>query len=132
MLPAIADVTDPVLRAHYLQRLSRLARVSEDELRRELRRRPRQRTADRDGACEPGVVARHACATQGRLGRAGEPICFRCCYRVPALADQGRELDEDLFYISENRELFRRWRLSEPVSEEESELWELYQLVMTG
>jgi DNA primase len=43
VLPAIADVTDPVLRAHYLQRLSRLARVSEDELRREVRRRPRQR-----------------------------------------------------------------------------------------
>src|SRR3954447_16768042 len=30
VLPAVAEVTDPVLQAHYLQRLSRLARVSED------------------------------------------------------------------------------------------------------
>jgi DNA primase len=130
VLPAIADVTDPVLRAHYLQRLSRLARVSEDELRRELRRRPRQRAA------EPNTPTREGSAPvvssmKVRAGTAaGEAYLLSLLHRVPAVAERGRELDEDLFDISENRELFRRWRLSEEVSEEESELWELYQAVM--
>jgi len=130
VLPAIADVTDPVLRAHYLQRLSRLARVDEDELRRELRRRPRQRAA------EPNPPAREGSAPvvssmKVRAGTAaGEAYLLSLLHRVPAVAERGRELDEDLFDISENRELFRRWRLSEEVSEEESELWELYQAVM--
>jgi DNA primase len=129
VMPAIAEVTDPVLRAHYLQRLSRLARVSEDELRRELRRRPRQRAAP---ASESAAAAAPVTALP-RFNPASAPresYLLSLLYRVPALAEQGRALDEDLFYISENRELFRRWRLSEPVSEEETELWELYQLVM--
>jgi hypothetical protein len=63
---------------------------------------------------------------------AGEAYLLSLLYRVPAVADRGRKLDQDLFYISENRELFRRWCLSEPVTEEESELWELYQAVMTA
>jgi DNA primase len=128
VMPAIAEVTDPVLRAHYLQRLSRLARVSEDELRRELRRRPRQRVASAEGAGSetPQTLApRFNPSTAAR-----ESYLLTLLHRVPALADHGRALDEELFYISENRELFRRWRVSEPVSEEESELWELYQVVM--
>lgn len=132
VLPAIADVTDPVLRAHYLQRLSRLARVSEDELRRELRRRPRQRAAE--GTPPPSEGSASA-ATSVRLkpvSGAREAYLLSLLHRVPALAERGRELDEDLFEVSENRELFRRWRLSEPISEEESELWELYQLVMAA
>ncbi len=131
VMPAIADVTDPVLRAHYLQRLSRLARVSEDELRRELRRRPRQRAGDAAAArAEDGAPS---AATPLRLkagSAAREAYLLSLLHRVPALAEQGRALEEELFYISENRELFRRWRLSEPVTEDESELWELYQIVI--
>jgi hypothetical protein len=46
------------------------------------------------------------------------------------MADRGKELTQDLFYISENRELFRRWQASEPVLEDESELWEHYQAII--
>ena len=132
VLPAISDVTDPVLRAHYLQRLSRLARVGEDDLRRELRRRPRQpgrepTPAPREGSAPAASSVRIKAGSAAR-----EAYLLTLLHRVPALAEQGRELDEELFYISENRELFRRWRLSEPVSEEESELWELYQAVMVA
>ena len=133
VLPAIADVTDPVLRAHYLQRLSRLARVSEDELRRELRRRPRQRASDPAAAAVEDGGAAVAPPVRLQAGSAArEAYLLALLHRVPALADQGRELDAELFYMSENRELFRRWRLSEPVTEEESELWELYQAVMAA
>jgi DNA primase len=129
VMPAIAELTDPVLRAHYLQRLSRLARVSEDELRRELRRRPRQRVASTAGS-DTNAAPLAATPRFNPASAPRESYLLSLLYRVPALAEQGKALDEDLFYISENRELFRRWSLSEPVSEEESELWELYQLVM--
>ncbi len=133
VLPAIADVNDPVLRAHYLQRLSRLARVSEEELRRELRRRPRQRSNGPEGPTNG--VGDEAATPSIRLKAASgarEAYLLTLLHRVSALAEQGKELDEELFYISENRELFRRWRLSEPVTEDESELWELYQVVMAA
>ena len=129
VLPAIADVTDPVLRAHYLQRLSRLARVSEDELRRELRRRPRQRATvpaaePAEAPPVPSIKPLSASASPR------ETFLLALLFQRPELADRGKELAADLFYISENRELFRRWQASEPVLEEENELWEHYQIVM--
>ena len=48
VLPAVSEVSDPVLQAHYLQRLSRLARVSEDALRRQMPRRAAPRRRDED------------------------------------------------------------------------------------
>ncbi|HEU0072852.1 MAG TPA: DNA primase [Dehalococcoidia bacterium] len=131
VLPAIADVTDPVLRAHYLQRLSRLARVSEDELRRELRRRPRSRAGDGTAATSNQPTSSTPLRMKPASG-AREAYLLSLLFRVSTLADRGKELDDDLFDVSENRELFRRWRLSEPISEEESELWELYQVVMAA
>ena len=129
VLPAISDVGDPVLRAHYLQRLSRLARVSEDELRREVRRRPRQRAAS--SSAEPAQATAVPVSRLQTLASAPrEAFLLSLLYQKPELAERGKELSDDLFYISENRELFRRWRLNEAVSEEESELWELYQTVM--
>ncbi|HEY7465564.1 MAG TPA: DNA primase [Dehalococcoidia bacterium] len=128
VLPAIADVTDPVLRAHYLQRLSRLARVSEDELRRELRRRPRQRAAPAPGseskeAESPFVAVRASSSPR-------EEFLLSLLYQRPELAQWGKELSPDVFYVSENTELFRRWQASEPILEEETELWEHYQSVI--
>ena len=62
VLPAIGEVADPVLQAHYLQRLSRLARVSEDALRRQMPRRA-ARSAAGDAAkptmAPAAAVARH-------------------------------------------------------------------------
>jgi hypothetical protein len=46
------------------------------------------------------------------------------------LADRGKKLEPNLFYSSENGELFRRWLDAQPVREEESELWEHYQLIV--
>jgi hypothetical protein len=36
----------------------------------------------------------------------------------PSLAGLGRDVPEELFSLSENRELFRRWRADEGVSED--------------
>jgi DNA primase len=127
VLPAIGDVLDPVLRAHYLQRLSRLARVSEEALRLELPRRGRQRTSA-NAAPEPGAqqnLARSA-ATASK-----EAFALALLYNVPSLRPLGEDLDGAIFAMSENRELFRRWRDEELVLEDEGALFEHLQTVMT-
>jgi DNA primase len=129
VLPAIAEVHDPVLRAHYLQRLSRLARVSEDELRREVRRRPRPRAGNAGAGEEtapPGSAISVKPASSPR-----EAFLLALLFQHPDLEYMGKELSEDAFYTREHRELFRRWRDREPVSEEEVELWEQYQSILT-
>jgi DNA primase len=128
VLPAIAEIKDPVLRAHYLQRLSRLARVSEEALRRELPRRPRARPNVESGETPASSVH----VQRGTQPASREVFCLALLHRFPALADSGSELPEDLFEMSENRELFRRWKAGEFVSDEEAELWEHYQAVLTA
>ena len=57
-------------------------------------------------------------------------FCLALLFRVVDLREMGKALDEEFFALSENRELFRRWRDDAPPSEEESELWEHYQGVL--
>jgi DNA primase len=134
VLPAIAEVADPVLRAHYLQRLSRLARVSEEALRLELPRGARNR--------QPFDRLRGAQATSNKAGEGGahagarsaagaqrEAFCLALLHATPGLRRLGLELDERLFTLSEHRELFLRWRDGRPVTEEEEVLWEHLQAV---
>jgi DNA primase len=124
VLPAIGEVLDPVLRAHYLQRLSRLARVSEEALRRELPRRQRQRPTG--GAAEVAAPA-VAVARSTPVSRAKEQFCLALLYNLPEISHLAARLRPELFSMSENRELFRRWLNNQPILEEETELWEHYQ-----
>ena len=126
VLPAIAEVADPVLRAHYLQRLSRLARVSEEALRLEMPRRSRQRTTTSGAA--PVTPVRLGARTAGGTQREG--FCLALLYASPGLRRLGLEISENLFSLSENRELYLRWRDGVPITEEEEVLWEHYQGVL--
>lgn len=123
VLPAIGEVRDPVLRAHYLQRLSRLARVSEEALRAELPRRGRSRAASEGQkggeSARPGL--RSAAAARQR-----ELFCLALLYGAPELREHASHVREELFTTSENQELFRRWRDEHPISEEDDAIWEGY------
>jgi DNA primase len=129
VLPVIVEIRDPVLQAHHLQRLSRLARVSEDALRRQLPRRTRPVRQNRD----EGEADENLAATQAALMRTirapREEYALALLYREPSLEELTEDLAEDVFSLSENRELFRRWRAGEAISEEDSELWEQLQRV---
>ncbi len=118
VLPAIGEVSDPVMRAHYLQRLSRLARVSEDALRRQLTpaRPSRARREEAEEASNVRSRARRAPA---------EEYCLAMLYRVPEVEPLSERLDEQLFSMSENRELYRLWLRKEPIGED-SPVWEHY------
>jgi DNA primase len=127
VLPVIGEISDPVLQAHYLQRLSRLARTSEESLRRELPRRRSRRSADRgESAGEVRASIRLPASAAG----AREEFCLALLYRTPELAKLSSGLTEELFSLSENRELFRRWLAGETLTEEATELWEHYQRVL--
>jgi DNA primase len=126
VMPVVGEITDPVLQAHYLQRLSRLARVSEEALRRELPRRTRPPRRDEAASETPAAASRRP----GMASAAREEFLLALLYREPALAARGADVAEELFSLSENRELFRRWRASQAVTEEDSWLWEHYQEVL--
>ncbi len=130
VLPVINEVSDPVLQAHYLQRLSRLARTNEDALRRQLprRSRPAQRSVQEQSA----NTAEASAQAPRRLNAPREEFCLALLFQVPELGRLAAglpELTDDLFSLSENRELFRRWQKGEPPNEENDseEPWVLEQ-----
>lgn len=124
VLPAIGDVRDPVLQAHYLQRLSRLARTSEDALRRQL---PRRTAGRQTGSAVTSSDPARA-ATAARAPR--EEFCLALLYQAAALTPLADRLDEQHFSLSENRELFRRWRANQPIREEDGALWQHFQRIL--
>ena len=127
VLPVIAEVTDPVLQAHYLQRLSRLARTSEDALRRQFPRQARpssgrasnQRQSQNKGT--PGPKTTTPAQPVRLLASPREEFCLAMLFQVPEvaqLAADDADINEDLFSLSENQELFRRWQKGQPPTEE--------------
>src|SRR3954470_20930434 len=131
VLPAVAEVGDPVLQAHYLQRLSRLARLSEDALRRQMprRARPQPRRRDEDDAATASEGAARVVNVKP-LRNPREEFALAMLFLRPEVAPHGLGVSDELFTLSENRELFRRWCLNETVSEDESELFEHLQEVL--
>ena len=59
-----------------------------------------------------------------------EEYVLALLHLIPDIASLGKGLPDDLFNLSENRELYRRWRDDLPTLEEESELWEHLQDVL--
>jgi len=98
LLPALAEVGDPVMQAHYLQRLARLARVSERALEDELRAYERRRPA----GAEPSP-------SEGATGDP-EEFLLALLLRYPELREQGLALDEGLLLQAENRQVLEAWR----------------------
>lgn len=100
-LPLLAEVSDPVVRAHYIQRLSRLALVSEAEIsamaRAGRRRRPAGAQAPMPGPATP-------------RGDPREEFLLALLLQNPALRDAGLEVPEDLLWESENRQLLMIWK----------------------
>ncbi len=106
LLPLLAALTDPVVRAHYLQRLSRLALVSERELAGMLARSRGTRRETRGTAPAPALPDR-----SGRDSR--EEFLLALLLRYPELREEGRALPGDLFWESENRQVLEAWKQRE-------------------
>ncbi len=101
-LPLLAEVTDPVVRAHYLQRLSRLAQVSEADLSAMARRAWIRRPARQQ------PVATDTPAASRSDPR--EEFLLALLLQRPELREPGLEVPESLLWESENRQLLAAWK----------------------
>lgn len=117
LLPLVALIGDRVIQAHYLQRLARLAQTPEDTLYRMLRRGAPQRRPR--GGAEPKAEGDVRVAPAG--GRA-ERYCLALLLRYPELREEGLALAPELFWQSENRQLFELWQRFGDLEKEGQEL----------
>lgn len=100
-LPVLIVVTDPVMRAHYLQRLGRLAATSERELSAMLVPPARRRA---------GSPAPAEATVDGSGGDSREEFLLALLLRHPALSADGLAVSEDLFWSSESQALLAAWK----------------------
>jgi hypothetical protein len=97
-------------------------------LRRELPRRPRQVRRTPAGAPIEQQTPVNPVTRAKSAPR--EEYCLALLQKFPQLGEIGRGLPYELFTLSENRELYRRWAENVSVTEEEGPLWEHYQHVL--
>ncbi|MDO8671023.1 MAG: DNA primase, partial [Dehalococcoidia bacterium] len=112
IMPVIAEITDPVIRAHYIQKLARLVNVDEKVLQssspvvagqRDGRQPPVRRPAS---AATPTVNPQSAPATRDRI----EAHCLALLIQHPDLGDGTVELDGAQFSDADYRCIFEAWR----------------------
>ncbi|HEY5639135.1 MAG TPA: DNA primase [Dehalococcoidia bacterium] len=96
-LPLLGAVTDPVVRAHYLQRLSRLSQTGEEELATALRRPQRAETPLR--APQPAAK-----------GNAREEFMLSLLLQHESLRGDGLNVPETLFWDAQARQILVLWK----------------------
>ncbi|HZP27067.1 MAG TPA: DNA primase [Dehalococcoidia bacterium] len=101
LLPLVGAIGDPVVRAHYLQRLARLALVREEEIAGMLPR------GTRSGPSKAAAVAQPAT----RDNR--EEFLLALLLHYPALREQAASVRPDLFWRSENRQVLAAVQIAE-------------------
>jgi DNA primase len=99
-IPLLSAVADPIVRAHYLQKLSRLALTDEDEIVGILKSGKRAQIVR--GA--PPVTRRSAGGDQK------EDFLLALLLQFPALRDAGLTVPEEQFWDAQSQALFRLWR----------------------
>jgi len=101
-LPLLTAVTDPVVRAHYLQRLGLRARISERDLGSMLSRPRRSGSITRDQTSAEGAIKR---------GDPKEEFLLALLLRYPQIHDEGSDLPSELLWGSENRQILEIWKV---------------------
>lgn len=102
-MPLLTAVADPVVRAHYLQRLSRLAQVSEEELTAlVVRQRGRPQTA-------PGRPKAPAPAPKRRTLDTREGFLLALLLQYPHLRSEAGDFSPDSLWETESRQIYGEW-----------------------
>ena len=114
LAPTVAAMADPVVRAHYLQRLARLARIDEAAAQALIARARRPvRPAPVPSARELAAAARppaRAAAGAGDAAGGGEALLLRLLLLRPECRAAGLGLDPAVFEDGARRRLFGTWR----------------------
>jgi len=96
-LPLLSAVSDPVVRAHYLQRLSRLSQTGEEDLAAMLKRP--QRPAKSPSVPQPAAK-----------GDAGEEFVLSLLLQHDSLREDGLNVPETLFWDAQARQILVLWK----------------------
>jgi DNA primase len=105
LLPIVRLIDEPVYRAHYVQRLARIARIGEDVLRAELR-------SSKGGQTKRRETERTALPARVRR-EPGEEFCLALLLHHPEIRDEAAAITEDLFVLSEHRVIFHAWQTTD-------------------
>jgi DNA primase len=105
LLPLLAAIGDRIVQAHYLQRLARLAQVSEQVLHQMLLRQGRKQGRGREAAAQGEAVP-----AVRPLRDAREEYLLALLVRHRELRQDGLALSPELFWYSENRQLLQAWQ----------------------
>jgi DNA primase len=110
LLPIIGEIRDNVRKAHYLQKLAGLLRVTERDLEADLARLKSSQLRGRARAPEAEPV-------RLTLSSPKEEYCLALLLQRPELKRRDEGLKEEYFENSENREIFIAWRQSDKIEE---------------
>jgi len=104
LMPLIAEIRDPIRQAHYEQKLARLLRVSESDLRASRKRsQGHRRVPEAAEARELSRLARQSTSSPV------EEYCLALLIQYPGLREVAQELSAEHFESTENREVFAQW-----------------------
>jgi DNA primase len=117
LLPSIDEIKDPVQQSHYLRKLARELKIEESAIRVALREL-------KAGRKRPQLSKS---TEQSRLAHqfVSSPIeehCLALLLQYPELRPLARELSQEHFESTENREVFVKWQGSSDISDLESKL----------
>jgi DNA primase len=101
LLPLLDPLSDPVVRAHYLQRLARLSLLSEEEL---------SRMAPRKGRMPKSVTTGGSPPLEDTQGESRERYLLALLLRYEHLREPGLDIPEELLWESANRETLQAWK----------------------
>jgi DNA primase len=110
--PVIKAIRNPVRRAHYLQRLARLAGVDERSLQASLRTTRTASPYIRPGTGRGIRPAANDRPVQPLLSRPVEEQFLAFLLKHPEYRERSRTVSPEYFENSENREIFTAWRES--------------------
>jgi len=115
LLPVIAEIKDSVRRAHYLQKLASLVKVSERNLEATLAKLKSSQTKQP----KPEAVTQ---AVRPFTSSPLEEYCLALLLQHPELKASSQELSPEYFENSENREIFIAWQKTNDLASLKEEL----------
>jgi DNA primase len=116
LAPTVAAMSDPVVQAHYVQKLARLAHVDERTVMQLLGRQPRTRAAARPRPLPTAADLRAATRTPNAAAD-GEQQLLQLLVQRREARGPGLAIDTNLFEDSTNRHLFEIWCADVDLSE---------------
>lgn len=113
LLPTISEIKNAVRRAHYLQKLAQLVKVSEQSLEATLSRMKRAQPRRQPQQFEKPATAGQA--LRPLLSSPIEEYCLALLLQHPELKARSQELPPEYFESSENREVFLACQQTEDI-----------------